>query len=90
MNGRLNLIVMTQHTQGPAIRFDATLSTIDTSTVIRLPDAASKQLPSRGQVAVNGTINDVEFQTVIAVMDALRTTPAGDTLFENIQFGVPR
>jgi len=32
----------------------------------------------------------VEFQTVIAVMDALRNTPSGDTLFENIQFGVPR
>jgi biopolymer transport protein ExbD len=32
----------------------------------------------------------IDFQTVIAVMDALRTTPAGDALFENIQFGVPR
>jgi hypothetical protein len=32
----------------------------------------------------------VEFQTVVAVMDALRTTPTGDNLFENIQFGVPR
>jgi biopolymer transport protein TolR len=31
-----------------------------------------------------------EFQTVIAVMDALRNTPSGDALFENIQFGVPR
>jgi biopolymer transport protein TolR len=32
----------------------------------------------------------VDFQTVVAVMDALRNTPSGDTLFENIQFGVPR
>ena len=32
----------------------------------------------------------VEFQTVIAVMDALRTAPGGEALFENIQFGVPR
>jgi biopolymer transport protein TolR len=32
----------------------------------------------------------VEFQTVIAVMDALRSTPTGDALFENIQFGVTR
>ena len=32
----------------------------------------------------------VEFQTVVAVMDALRNTPSGDALFENIQFGVPR
>ena len=56
---------MTQHTDGSPIRFDATLSTIDTSTVLRLPDTASKKLPSRGQVAVHGTINGVEFQTVL-------------------------
>jgi hypothetical protein len=33
--------------------------------VLRLPDTASKDLPSRGQVAVHGTINGVEFQTVL-------------------------
>ena len=53
------------HTRGSTIRFDATLSTIDTSTVLRLPDTASKELPSRGQVAVHGTINGAEFQTVL-------------------------
>jgi hypothetical protein len=47
------------------ICFDARLSTIDTATVLRLPEAASKSLPSRGQVAVQGTINGVEFQTVL-------------------------
>jgi hypothetical protein len=47
------------------INFTATLSTIDTSTVLRLPETASKELPSRGQVAVHGTINGVEFQTVL-------------------------
>ena len=56
---------MTQHTEGAAIRFDATLSTIDTSTVLRLPEAVSRDLPSRGQVAVHGTINGVEFETVL-------------------------
>ena len=56
---------MTQRTEGAAIRFDATLSTIDTSAVLRLPETASKSLPSRGQVAVRGTINGVEFQTVL-------------------------
>ena len=56
---------MAQRTQGAAIRFDATLSTIDESTVLRLPETASKDLPSRGQVAVHGTINGVEFQTVL-------------------------
>ena len=47
------------------IRFEATLSAIDTSTVLRLPAIASKHLPSRGQVAVHGTINGVAFQTVL-------------------------
>jgi hypothetical protein len=41
------------------------VSTIDTSTVLRLPEAASNKLPSRGQVAVYGTIDGVEFQTVL-------------------------
>ena len=56
---------MTQRTGGATIRFDATLSTIGTSSVLRLPETASKDLPSRGQVAVHGTINGVEFQTVL-------------------------
>ena len=56
---------MTQRTKAAAIRFDAALSTIDASTVLRLPETASKSLPSRGQVAVRGTINGVEFQTVL-------------------------
>src|SRR5215467_2511487 len=56
---------VTQSTEGAAIRFDAMVSTIDTSTIVRLPEAASNDLPSRGQVAVDGTINGVEFQTVL-------------------------
>jgi len=56
---------VTQRTEGTAIRFDGTLSAIDTSTVLRLPETVSKDLPSRGQVAVHGTINGVEFQTVL-------------------------
>ena len=48
-----------------AIRFDATLSTIGTSTVLRLPETAGRHLPSRGQVAVHGTINGAEFQAVL-------------------------
>ena len=55
----------TQRTEAATIQFDATLSTIDTSTVLRLPETASTNLPSRGQVAVHGTINGVEFQTVL-------------------------
>jgi hypothetical protein len=33
--------------------------------VLQLPDTASKKLPSRGQVAVDGTINGQAFQTVL-------------------------
>ena len=49
----------------PTIRFDATLYTIDKSTILRLPKKASGNLPSRGQVAVQGTINGHKFQTVL-------------------------
>jgi hypothetical protein len=56
---------VTQRTEGAVIHFGATLSTIDRATVLRLPEAASKELPSRGQVAVHGTINGVEFRTVL-------------------------
>ncbi len=58
-------MAVTQRTERAAIRFDATLSTLGASTVFRLPEAASKDLPSRGQVSVHGTINGVEFQTVL-------------------------
>ena len=47
------------------IRFDATLQTIDRSTILRLPKDASAKLPSRGQVAVKGTINGRPFQAVV-------------------------
>jgi hypothetical protein len=59
------VLTVTQRTAAATIRFSATLSAIDTSTVLRLPEAASKSLPSRGQVAVRGTINGAEFQTVL-------------------------
>jgi hypothetical protein len=47
------------------IRCLATLYEIDRSTILRLPEKASQQLPSRGQVAVQGTINGHVFQTVL-------------------------
>lgn len=47
------------------MRFDATPRTIGERTVLRLPEDASKKLPSRGQVAVRGTINGHAFQTVL-------------------------
>ena len=47
------------------IRFDGTFSRIEKRTVVRLPDKASRQLPSRGQVAVQGAIDGHEFETVV-------------------------
>jgi Domain of unknown function (DUF1905)/Bacteriocin-protection, YdeI or OmpD-Associated len=56
---------MSQPTAAQTIRFDARLYQIDGSTILRLPEKASEKLPSRGQVAVQGTINGHEFQTVL-------------------------
>jgi hypothetical protein len=56
---------MSQRGGTPTIRFDAPLNTIDKWTVLRLPEKASRKLPSRGQVAVGGTINGHRFQTVL-------------------------
>jgi hypothetical protein len=54
---------MSQRTS--VIHCDATLFELDRWTILRLPDEASKQLPSRGQVSVYGTINGHAFQTVL-------------------------
>ena len=48
---------VTQKTATATIRFTATLQTIDSSTILRLPEQASRRLPSRGQVAVQATID---------------------------------
>lgn len=56
---------MAKHAVALTIRFAARLSSIDTSTVLQLPEAASAKLPSRGQVAVQGTINGHAFETVL-------------------------
>ena len=59
------MTAMTQQVRVRAIRFDATLYAIDRWTIVRLPERASRKLPSRGQVAVQGTINGHGFQTVL-------------------------
>jgi hypothetical protein len=56
---------MSQRRGVPTIRFDATLYAIDKWTILRLPEKASGKLRSRGQVAVQGTINGHRFQTVL-------------------------
>jgi hypothetical protein len=56
MNGRAG---------APPIRFKAALQRVDKSTIVRLPGQASRALPSRGQVAVQGTIDGHPFETVV-------------------------
>mgnify|MGYP001191869644 CR=1 FL=1 len=58
-------VMMSQRTGPPTITFDATLSTVNKCTILRLPEKASEKLPSRGQVAVRGRLNGREFQTVL-------------------------
>lgn len=47
------------------IRFEATLQAVGGRTILRLPDATSQKLPSRGQVAVRGLFHGHPFETVI-------------------------
>jgi hypothetical protein len=48
-----------------SIRFTAILAQSQGATILQLPAAASRKLPSRGQVAVQGTVNGRPFETVI-------------------------
>lgn len=52
-------------TQVSAVHFTASPYELGASVILRLPEEASKELSSRGQVAVVGTINDHEFRTVL-------------------------
>lgn len=47
------------------VRFSAELVSIEDTTLLLVPSAASKGLPSRGQVSVQGTIEGHEFATVV-------------------------
>ncbi len=47
------------------ISFESQLFTVNARNIIKLPDSASKQLPSRGQVMIKGTINRFPFQTAL-------------------------
>jgi hypothetical protein len=46
----------------PKIRFHAKLRAIGSRTILRLPEAASSKLPSRGMSMVEGTFNGHAFQ----------------------------
>lgn len=48
-----------------AISFETQLYKINDWTILRLPEEASAQLPSRGMIMVKGTINGVPFKTLL-------------------------
>lgn len=54
-----------QKTKTATIRFTATVDLLEGTTLVRLPQPASRQLRSRGQVAVQGSINGHDFRTVL-------------------------
>jgi hypothetical protein len=47
------------------VEFESPVSEVGTTTIVRLPEEASRSLPSRGQVSVAGTLDGHEFQTVV-------------------------
>ncbi|MBA3723757.1 MAG: DUF1905 domain-containing protein [Candidatus Levybacteria bacterium] len=47
------------------ICFEAKLFKINSWTILRLPEDASAQLPSRGMTMVSGTLNDIPFKTLL-------------------------
>lgn len=48
-----------------AIRFQTTLFTINSRIILRLPESASAELPSRGMVMVKGILNGIPFKTLL-------------------------
>ncbi len=48
-----------------AFRFDATLHARSGRVILQLPEPASRKLPSRGQVAVHGTLDGHAFEAVL-------------------------
>lgn len=56
---------MSTTTATTEITFTAVAELLNERPILRLPADASGQLPSRGQVAVQGSLNGVEFSTVV-------------------------
>lgn len=47
------------------VRFEAKLQKLGSAAIFKVPKAASEKLPSRGQVAVKGTVNGRRFEAVL-------------------------
>lgn len=50
---------------GVKVEFESPVSEVGSTTLVRLPEDASRRLPSRGQVSVRGRLSGLEFQTVV-------------------------
>jgi len=49
----------------PKINFETQLFQIKSWTILRLPESASAELPSRGMTMVSGTLNGIPFKAVL-------------------------
>lgn len=56
---------VTRRDASPPVHFTGTVSAVEDTTLVRLPASASEQLPSRGQVAVQATLDGDRFPTVV-------------------------
>ena len=79
------------------IGFSAVTELLNDRPIVRLPQEASDELPSRGQVAVTGTIDGTEFSTVVEPdgkrghwisLDADLWTRLGETGGKTIEVGL--
>jgi len=57
-----------------------------TECVMRLKKS-SPEFEDETQIRL-GANNDVDYQTIVSIMDAVRTTPSGDDLFSDVSFTV--
>ncbi len=55
----------TERDTATRVQFEAEVYAIEGRTLLRLPEDASRQLPSRGQVAAVASMNEHEFATVL-------------------------
>jgi hypothetical protein len=56
---------VSQQADTATAEFEGRLRTLGAATIVRLPDDASRLLPSRGQVSVEGSIDGRRFETVL-------------------------
>ena len=56
---------MATRTETDTVTFSGPLEVVGSTTLVRLPAAASRRLPSRGQVAVRGTLDGHAVETVV-------------------------